>query len=225
MLSPNSKTYLQAYNTKQGKSIPLFIMQKLIQWITSTYQIAPLTAVYETPIEYRGNAPRLTIIFEHPEDQNVLLNKNGFTENQIKKLSILKKFISLVNELNLQNKYDTQSLFIVYDNFSDSFKSICLQKIIYKEKGEKIIRNKFPELNLLSFITYHYCLIIFLETENDLKDAANNGTTNRIKKSLYDLIKKHDLFNYISFNDFPVHFDSKENLDKKYGGSMRAYFD
>ncbi|MFD2561108.1 hypothetical protein [Aquimarina rubra] len=224
MLSPNSKTYLQAYNTKQDKSIPLLIMQKLIQWIASTHQIKPLTIVYETPIEYRGSAPRLTVIFEHPEDQKVFLNNDGFTENQIKKQSILKKFISLVNELNLQKKYDTQSLFIVYDNFSDAFKSICLNKTIHKGKGENIIRDTFPEINLLQFITYNYCLILFLETENDLTSAANNGITNRIKKILYDLIKKQDLFNYISYKDFPVHFDSKENLDKKFGGSMRAYF-
>ncbi|WP_299219272.1 hypothetical protein [uncultured Aquimarina sp.] len=200
-------------------------MQKLIQWITATYQTTPLNIVYETPIEYRGRSPRLTVIFEHPEDQKVLLNKNGFTENQSQKKSILKKFISLVNELNLQNKYDTKSLFVVYDNFSDSFKSIYLSKTIHKEKGEHIIRDKFPETNLFQFITYNYCLILFLETENDVQKLKKNGVANEIKKTVYNLIRKHDSFNYISYEDFPIYFDSKQNLDEKYGGSMRAYFD
>ena len=66
------------------------------------------------------------------------------------------------------------------------------------------------------------CIAIFYEKDKDLKVNEENGITNEIKELVVSRMKKVDELNMYNTNH--LIFDSKENVDKNYGGNLVNYF-
>lgn len=214
--------YKQTFRIKQGKLLPKLIMRHLITWIGDKYGAYPLNIVYETPQDYRGRCPRLTVVFDLERDLKVIQNKDGFTVNDRKKKAILNHFLLLRKNMELGKTYDTDNLFVIFENFYDAFATQCMKKVW--KQCDKGFLTKFSTINIWRTIVYDKHLIVFLESDANLAEQKD-GAIVEMKHSLFNLYKKYDLFDYMNFGNFPVHFDTKQRLYEKYNGSFRAYFD
>ena len=145
-----------------------------------------------------------------PNDTNILMsiiNNNNFYKdlkyyklNTNKLVSILKKYIVIINEIYEKNKnpYFQKLLVLINDiynyfnidiftNFDYTiFEKIYLKKIklstIYKDFGNKI------DVYMLGILLYEFLLFIFIKLEN-------NPTITKIPLKLFHLIKKMVILN------------------------------
>ena len=67
-------------------------------------------------------------------------------------------------------------------------------------------------------------VVVFYLSQGDVDANAESGQSEAIARRCYDLLKPHDEFDYLTFGDVPIDFDSKENLDANYEGSEYYYF-
>lgn len=66
-------------------------------------------------------------------------------------------------------------------------------------------------------------LIVIYDTDKDITTYENNNTSDLIRNDIYSIIKKHDQLNYFSKENLQISFDSKENIDNYFGGSLFFY--
>jgi hypothetical protein len=67
-------------------------------------------------------------------------------------------------------------------------------------------------------------VVVFYLTQDDIEAKMANGQSDAIARRCYELVRPRDQFGYLTFANFPIVFDSKENLDANYGGSEFYYF-
>jgi hypothetical protein len=65
--------------------------------------------------------------------------------------------------------------------------------------------------------------VVFYHSDVDIMTNENNGLSNSITNDYYSILKKYDELNYYTRENISLKFDSKENLDKNFEGSLFYY--
>ena len=87
----------------------------------------------------------------------------------------------------------------------------------------KEIKEKYKDkAKIWNVSSMNHCISIFYEKDKDLKANDENGITNEIKELVVCRMKEVDELNMYDTNH--LIFDSKENVDKNYGGNLFNYF-
>ncbi len=66
-------------------------------------------------------------------------------------------------------------------------------------------------------------LVVFYFTDNDISVSNVNGASEKITNDYYTILKKYDELNYFTRENIAIKFDSKENVDNNFGGSLFYY--
>ena len=95
-----------------------------------------------------------------------------------------------------------------------------------KHKIKKIINSYRSKANIWKLSIMGPGLVVFYEKDADVKTNLDNGITNEIKDKIISIFKENDKLNIFEFvyRDEYLSFDSKENLDNNYHGSLYLYF-
>ena len=64
---------------------------------------------------------------------------------------------------------------------------------------------------------------VYYYKNNDIDKNHKNGISKKIKSDYYEILKKYDKLDYYTFENFEMIYDSKENLDENYNGSLCIY--
>ena len=94
----------------------------------------------------------------------------------------------------------------------------------FRERDKQRVIEEFAQYRIWKIEGFSKETVVFYLTEKDVQDSQTNEGSQRIKQRCYQLVKQYDEFDYFQPNTFPIRFDSKENLDKNYKGSMFYYF-
>lgn len=210
------RTYDEEYKTtrliKLGK---LAIDPKFVdfgQWVNTKYDVQILNIYTDLINEH---TLRLQLIFEYEIELKKFFLKDRFTKSTRIANRIVKKY----NELF--NPNDSQSILVLFYAFEPLAKEEANTKISLKMIAT--IKEKYN--NVLWEITrFGEHVTFFFYTGVHLKEANESGLTTTLKLEYFETLKHFDEFNYFNLTNFNAVFDSKENFDKHYNSSWRAYY-
>ncbi len=234
MIVPSDKDYQETKLIKQGKASLNPDFQSLANWIDKNYKVNVLNIYYDiTTGAYNKPFPRLSIIFEHLEDE--LKFRDGYLGNfhSDKQKIIATKFDELINGIKQtgsfwsfikrdKKKYDVQGLLVIFDAF---------QPIARDEVNEAIPKSEIDALktrlnnsDIWEISRFGSSVTFFFYTDKQATAAKASGYDKELAEKYFDILKKYDEFNYFNRQEFLVSVDSKENFDKNFESNWYYYY-
>ena len=214
MVSPIDTSYQETKQIMLGNASIKQEFRPLIDWINEVYGVKPINIIYEYVDVVKR--PRLEICFEFDNEISLFMkNKLFFDDN--KGNAILDKFRQL-----LQEKYDTENMFVIFGNFSKVAKE-DINNSIAKSELEKL-KNELNDSNLWAIDKCFSIVTFFLFTNTQVQEYKNSDILNEWKDRYFNLLKKYDVFGYFRKEEFSILLDSKENFDTKYKSNWFYYY-
>lgn len=222
MLFGDKRLYEQARAAKLGRlSLPQ-PLEDLRRWVSEKYEVNVLHVVYDQidlgPHEGR---PRLNIILETANDYAKMYKAPFIPKPNITK-AILKKFSAVVSDSANASAYDTTKVHLIFDDFSDEAMGQAATR--FQERDKQSVLAEFAQDGVWEISGFSKSIVVFYHTDEDIQNGLSDGRSDRIKQRCFELVKQYDEFDYFDLETFPITFDSKQNLDENYQGSMFYYF-
>jgi hypothetical protein len=136
--------------------------------------------------------------------------------------AISKRFVKIIEDIGLKNKYDLDNILVIYSDYSYDSMSKVFELFIQNEK--KNIMSKFAESNIWDMTACSSWIVVFYMTDKGLNENIKNGTNENIKNDCLRLLRLYDEFDYFNEKTLKLTFDSKQNLDENYQGNSFYYF-
>lgn len=213
MITSFDPEYKDTLELKREERVLPAISKRLINWINKEYDVNVINIYYDKIIP--EDRPMIQIIFENYKDVE------KFRENGIgnylpeKQKAISKKYIELVNELNLNDKYPTNNVFVCYSEFSNIYNS-NIYNSVPKDKLNEILEKYQSEL-VWQINIHGSGLIVFFYTNKEKDNPNNDLMIENLKNDYYTILKPFDEFNYLDRTW--IKRDSKEDFDTIYEGN------
>jgi hypothetical protein len=233
MIVPSDPDYKETKLIKEGKASINPDFKPLADWIDKKYGVRVLNVFYDiTTGAYNKPFPRLNIIFETREEQSKF--KTGLWGfNLDRQKTIARKFDELVNgnkqtisfwsfTKGKENKYDVQGLLVIFDAFKPVARDETNEGI-----PETEVENLIADINnpdLWKIVRFAAGATFFFYTDQQADNAKATEYIQQLADKYFDLLKKHDQFDYFDRETFSISVDSKENFEKKYEGNWYYYF-
>ena len=125
---------------------------------------------------------------------------------------------------------ELQSQIVLREIYKECYDKFCstdveslealVQNKLYSEITDFVSDRFLPVWNLQAF---NSTFIFFLWNDYDCHRMKNFA--DQVEEEINSVFWSKETFGYLSEFRIKVSFDSKENLDKNFGGSFRAYFD
>jgi len=235
MIVPSDKDYKETKLIKQGKASINPAFKLLADWIDKSYNVKVLNIYYDViKGAYNKLFPRVNIIFENKEEE--LKFKDGFGNyNPDKQKIIARKFDELVNgntkgqkisfwsfiKTN-QYKYDIQGLLVIFDSFKPVARDEANEGIPKSEIDT--LKTQLGNSNIWEISRFASGTTFFFYTQEQADTAKTNNYIQELADKYFEVLKKHDEFNYFERQGFLVSVDSKENFDNKYQDNWYYYY-
>lgn len=224
---------------KEQELTPMFL--ELKKFMESEFGLTIYNIVYEPysafnrPKKYFLNyGKRASLIFHVAsyEERESMQNKI-FVENisghlaykmrfdEQKQAHVMSKFFGLAKKFNLSVGAEADEIWIDYYYwFPIDYMSFIVSKV-EKQTSKAIIRKYKKKAGIWKIYSNGYVVIVFYKTETQKYSNGENGISNAIKKEYFSAINDIDELGF--YKDEYIMFDSKENLDKNYGGNLYYY--
>ncbi|PVW11719.1 hypothetical protein [Marixanthomonas spongiae] len=203
MISTVDEEYKAAKEVKKGNLRLRAKYHSFTTWIYETFGLKPLHIMtFELP-----DAIRLEIIFEY-EKETRFFESFGVADSLFNKKKS-KRIIDYFSFHFLPKNH--KRLFVTFSSFAPFAISEAQQKMTVA--GIKSIESKYK---IIWKIHSGYVLFYTIRQQND---SRNNVIKKQIIEDYYRCIKPYDKFDYISLDNVPIHFTSKEHFYKNYGGN------
>ena len=239
----SKKTYYETLNILRGRTELLPIFRKLKEFIQSKYDVTVYNFVFEKQNHMKRF--RLYVLLATAEDFKKMFGEESayklydkdtpkeaieklFGENEyllrnydksIQK-AIAEKFFELANKYNYGKPKSREDVFVCYNDFSSEIKTVINWKAI--KKARELILKKYATSRVWDVVSCLESSVVFFCSDEDLKNSADIRT--QIEDDYFSLLKPHDEFDVFDRSRFSLKFDSKQNLDENYQGSLYYYF-
>ncbi len=223
MLFGNTQLYELTRAAKLGRGRLPRPLEELRHWVSEKYGVNVLTLVYDRiEIGPHEGRPRLNLLVDTGDDYAALHGGDPFSVSRDIKEAVLRRFSEITSASALDSEYDTKGVHLICDDFSDEAMGQAASR--FRERDKQRVIEEFAQYRIWKIEGFSKETVVFYLTEKDVQDSQTNEGSQRIKQRCYQLVKQYDEFDYFQPNTFPIRFDSKENLDKNYKGSMFYYF-
>ncbi len=136
--------------------------------------------------------------------------------------TILDEFFQLSKKYNFKINVRKEDIWVDYFYwFSTQYMSLIVSKV-QKKLIEDVLSKYKIKANIWGIHTGTFGIVIFYDTDSSKLISQQNGISEEIKNEIYLGVKQLDEFNF--YKEEYISFDSKENLDKNYQGSLYYYF-
>lgn len=222
MLFGDKRLYERARKAKLGKTNLSGPLEELRIWVSSRYSINVLDVVYDL-IDVRPNEsrPRLNLIVETTPDHDKLY-KSRWTLKPNYRKSILNRFSRIVSSSSRSSKFNTENVLLITDDFSREAMGQAAER--FRSNDVQAILAKFPDVQLWKISGFSARTVVFYLRNDDVARNRKNGVSEAIQQECYDRVKSYDEFDYFTPDNFELEFDSKQNVDENYEGSMFYYW-
>ena len=158
---------------------------------------------------------------EIPVDIPGLPGAHRFGYDQEKQNKIIGKLLDLNKKYGLKIPTNSKEILIQFPfGFPIDYNAYLFYKV--ERSLIKEIKEKFKDAKIWDICSLTCNLTVFYQQDKDLEENKEKGTTEQIKEFVFSRMKEIDELNLYDVNC--LSFDSKETLDKKYGGSLQMYF-
>jgi len=222
MLFGEPQLYARAREAKLGRSSLSGPLEELRDWVNARYSINVLDVVYDSiELGPQKGRPRLNLIIETTRDYEQL-HKDIFTLKPNIKRSILNRFSRIVSASSSGAQFSTDDMHLITDDFSREAMGQAAEQFL-RNDGKAVIA-KFPDANLWDISGHSTLIVVFYHKEDDIARNQKNGKSDAIREECYNGLKPYDEFDYFTPDNFSIKFDSKQNVDENYEGSMFYYW-
>jgi hypothetical protein len=222
MLYGEPQLYAGAREAKLGRSSLSGPLDELRDWVNARYSINVLDVVYDSiKLGPHKSRPRLNLIIETTRDFEQL-HKDIFTLKPNIKSSILNRFSRIVSASSESAQFNTNDVHLITDDFSREAMGQAAEQFL-RNDGQAVL-TKFPDAHIWDISGHSTHIVVFYLKEDDIARNQNNGSSDAIRQECYDGVKLYDEFDYFTPDNFSIKFDSKQNVDENYEGSMFYYW-
>jgi hypothetical protein len=144
---------------------------------------------------------------------------SNFEPNKEYQNQIAREFQSLAAKHRFATEEQLRDLFVIYNDFSEEAKTEANWKAIDRFKW--VAKFKYP--TVWKVISMFSSTVVFYHRDSDIMPNEQKGLSEKIVDDYYSVLKKYDDLNYFTRENIQVKFDSKENVDKNYEGSLFYY--
>jgi len=236
----DKKAFNETYSILKQKTSLKPVFADLKQYIEETYSITVYNVIYEKirhkPNKHSyiyGKKYKLICYVSSYAEREKMQNKidvqmdnipNAFKMVNDKDIqnAILNKFFQLSEKYNFKINVRKEDIWVDYFYW---FSSQYMTHIVSKVQ-QKLIKDTLAEYknkaNIWDIHTGSFGIVVFYDTDANKMVNQQNGISEEIKKKIYSGVKQLDEFDF--YKEEFISFDSKENLDKNYQGSLYYYF-
>ncbi len=223
MLERDDKELEEVNQVVRGRVKMPRTMQRLQAWINESYPVNVLH-VRHNPLDAspREN-PRLDITLQTAHQYNEW--QPSFRHIPAKEPELEPRIVSRFKEFAiLENEtYDTDGLFVVVDCHERACIRFAMSK--FADKHNKALVKRFPAANIWRVESAGLCRIdVFYRTDDDAKRNLADGTSDAIRAYILEEAKKYDEFRYLTDENLPLTFETKEHVDREFAGNLFYYF-
>src|SRR4030095_15378080 len=219
MIVSSDPDYINTKLVKRGSEQIDLIFQELVNVINQHFDTKVLNICYDK-IDTDNNRPRLNIIFEY-DDEKAKFNDSMGNIDSNKQSIIANKFREILSTKFPTKKYDTERLLVIFSSFEPIAREEAIKNI--SEKEIEKLKRELGMKDLWEINRQYGIATFFFYTDKQIEQHTNTGTTEFVKQKYFDLLKKHDEFNYFKKDTNFIEFDSKENFDNNYKSNWFYY--
>jgi hypothetical protein len=196
-------------------------LEKLRSWIADRFNVNVLDVGLEhvEPGPATG-VPRLRVILETDREFNSWHPESFIKIRPEIKRRILRELLSMAQ--NHAVAEDLSRTFLIVDSFEDA--CLDLAGMRFHDGPARPLARKLAPHPVWRVDGFCRDNVVFLYTEQDVRAAKRSRWGTEIKRQCFEGNKKYDEFGYLTEKSFHFKFDSKENLDKNYGGNLFLYW-
>jgi hypothetical protein len=216
MILLDKKVYRETKKIALGKIKKSPLVQELSDWFMSQYSVCVLNIEFSKLV--RSERYRLYVILENSDDYRKM-HKNHLEPKEEYQCQVAVEFGKLALKHKFADESKLQNLFVAYNNFSEEAKTEANSAAV--KEAKKYIKKKYPAV--WGMIAIFSNSVVFYGSDSDIAVNESNGISKAIADAYYSVLKKYDELNYYTHENISLSFDSKENLDKNYQGSLFYY--
>lgn len=195
------------------------LLNELSDWCMKRYSISILNIQFsKLAAEGNANLYRLYIIVQNTEDFDRMYTA-PFKLNEVYDQQIADEFRRLASKYQYTDNTNLRRFIVRFNDFSEEAKTDANWQAI--EAAKELITSRYPTVWHIEAI--FSSSVVFYYSDNDISENEKAGIGQKIVDDYYSILKKYDELNYFTPENFVIKFDSKENLDKNYQGSLFNY--
>jgi len=187
-------------------------------WFMGTFSVKVLNIEFSKLKSPKTNRHRLYVIIENTEDYQKMYVEI-FKPKEEYQRQIADKFQQIAIKYKFAKAEQLENLFVIYNDFSEEAKTEANWKAI--RRFEWLVKFKYPVV--WKVISMFSSTVVFYYSDSDVALNGQKGISEKITNDYYAVLKKYDELDYFTKENIHVKFDSKENVDKNYEGSLIYY--
>ena len=216
MILLNDDIYKETSELKLGIKDKSTLLRELAEWFAQTYSVTVLNFQLDELKTPNIKRYQLVIIVDRESDFDAL---QSLSVQEMHKIRIAQKFRQLVKKHDYLDERGFYGVSVVYSDFSDAARTAANWNAFAEIKDD--ILERFPSVwDLEAMFTSS---VVFYHSDAELEQNERQGVSAQIFEDYFAALKKNDAFDYYSRKNFNLRFDSKENLDRSYKGSVFNY--
>ncbi len=238
------KEFKETYAILEGKKELHPLFDELKQFVEKEFDIKVFSVFLDTEesrsarnfLLEKGYKKRLIFNVASNKEREKMQNAVPYSDDKVsdviimrndenKQKIIIDKLYDLNKKYNVSLPENKKEIWVDYFYFfALDYVWLSVQK--QKHKIKKIINSYRNKANIWKLSIMGPGLVVFYEKDKDVKTNLDNGITKEIKDNIFSIFKENDKLNILEYvyHDEYISFDSKENLDKNYHGSLYLYF-
>jgi hypothetical protein len=198
---------------------PIFI--ELKEWMKSRFDVTAYNFIYRE-LEYDNPDHRyeLYILLSTTDDYYRMFD-NSFYDSK-KQEEVSAKFYELARKYEFEDLERARNAHVCYNDFSVEMKTgVNSHAFLFANRR---IYEEFSEYAIWQICTAFASVVVFYETDEDVRKNEENGVSESIRKIYYEELMEQDEFHVYAGGSFLMRYDSKENLEKNFSGNLYYYF-
>jgi hypothetical protein len=219
MILLDDELYKETKSIVLGEHKKSELLNELSDWCMKTYSIRILNIQFSKLNEDENSSLyRLYIIVKDTEDFEKMYIA-PFRLNEVYEKQITDEFRRLALKYQYTDPVNLQRFIVRFNDFSEEAKTDANWQAV--EEAKDSITSKYPMVWHIEAI--FSSSVVFYYSDDEISRNEKAGISQKIVDDYYSILKKYDELNYFTPENLAIKFDSKENLDKNYQGSLFNY--
>jgi hypothetical protein len=186
-------------------------------WMRQKYAVNLLNFEFAR-IDNPNNSQRLYLILNSKSDVQKL-RVAQFKPNLIIDKAVSEHFRRLARQHGHPDQPPLDKFFVAYADYSEEARSVANWQAV--EEAKPVIKDTFPAV--WDVLTIFSSTVVFYFQDAQIQELEASGVSASISEHYYQILKKYDELGYCTTDNFSIKFDSKQNVDENYEGSLFYY--
>lgn len=218
MVLLDDKTYQETKDIVLGKSKRSPLLNEFALWFSRKHSVKIVNFTFDKLTTPGVNRHRLCVIIANTKGYRKMFTR-PFEYNDVYQFAIAQEFEKLAVKHKFADAESLEDLFVSFIDFSDEARTDANWRAV--KEVQTYLKGKYPFV--WDVISPFSSSVVFYYTNREVETYEANGVSRQVSDEYYDILKKYDELNYFSKESMSLAFDSKENLDKNYEGSLFHY--